>query len=132
MESNMESNCPHPAEERNPGGCVGVVRVLDLSHIFSKIYSSRKTKTQEACGGTPSTLTISLTHRSHGIFSSPAAQRLQDSGIREVIVTDTLPIPPENQFANLTILPIAPLLARAIKEVFDEGSVASLFDHVGV
>jgi ribose-phosphate pyrophosphokinase len=49
-----------------------------------------------------------------------------------VIVTDTLPIPPENQFSNLTILPIAPLLARAIKEVFDEGSVASLFDHVGV
>jgi ribose-phosphate pyrophosphokinase len=57
---------------------------------------------------------------------------LQDSGIREVIVTDTLPIPVENQFSNLTILPIAPLLARAIKEVFDEGSVASLFDHVGV
>ena len=68
----------------------------------------------------------------HGIFSSPASQRLQDSGIREVIVTDTLPIPAENQFSNLTILPIAPLLARAIKEVFDEGSVASLFDHVGV
>jgi ribose-phosphate pyrophosphokinase len=68
----------------------------------------------------------------HGIFSSPASQRLQDSGIREVVVTDTLPIPPENQFPNLTILPIAPLLARAIKEVFDEGSVASLFDHVGV
>jgi ribose-phosphate pyrophosphokinase len=68
----------------------------------------------------------------HGIFSSPASQRLQDSGIREVIVTDTLPIPVENQFSNLTILPIAPLLARAIKEVFDEGSVASLFDHVGV
>jgi ribose-phosphate pyrophosphokinase len=68
----------------------------------------------------------------HGIFSSPAAQRLQDSAIREVVVTDTLPIPQENQFPNLTILPIAPLLARAIKEVFDEGSVASLFDHVGV
>jgi ribose-phosphate pyrophosphokinase len=68
----------------------------------------------------------------HGIFSSPASQRLQDSGIREVVVTDTLPIPAENQFPNLTILPIAPLLARAIKEVFDEGSVASLFDHVGV
>ena len=68
----------------------------------------------------------------HGIFSSPAAQRLQDSAIREVVVTDTLPIPHENQFPNLTILPIAPLLARAIKEVFDEGSVASLFDHVGV
>ena len=68
----------------------------------------------------------------HGVLSPPAAQRLQDSRIREVVVTDTLPIPQENRFRNLTVLPIAPLIARAIKEVFDEGSVASLFDHVGV
>ncbi len=68
----------------------------------------------------------------HGVLSPPAAQRLQDSRIREVVVTDTLPIPQENRFSNLTVLPIAPLIARAIKEVFDEGSVASLFDHVGV
>jgi ribose-phosphate pyrophosphokinase len=68
----------------------------------------------------------------HGVLSPPAAQRLQDSRIREVVVTDTLPIPLENRFSNLTVLPIAPLIARAIKEVFDEGSVASLFDHVGV
>ena len=68
----------------------------------------------------------------HGVLSPPAAQRLQDSRIREVVVTDTLPIPQENRFRNLTVLPIAPLIAREIKEVFDEGSVASLFDHVGV
>lgn len=68
----------------------------------------------------------------HGVLSPPAAQRLQDSRVREVVVTDTLPIPQENRFRNLTVLPIAPLIARAIKEVFDEGSVASLFDHVGV
>lgn len=68
----------------------------------------------------------------HGVLSPPAAQRLQDSRIREVVVTDTLPIPQENRFSNLTVLPIAPLIARAIKEVFDEGSVASFFDHVGV
>lgn len=68
----------------------------------------------------------------HGVLSPPASQRLQDSRIREVVVTDTLPIPQENRFSNLTVLPIAPLIARAIKEVFDEGSVASLFDHVGV
>ena len=68
----------------------------------------------------------------HGVLSPPASQRLQDSRIREVVVTDTLPIPQENRFSNLTVLPIAPLIARAIKEVFDEGSVASLFVHVGV
>ncbi len=68
----------------------------------------------------------------HGILSSPAVERLQNSRIKEVVVTDTLPIAPENHFPALTVLPIAPLLARAIREVFDEGSVAGLFDHVGV
>jgi len=67
----------------------------------------------------------------HGVLSPPAVQRLQDSRIREVVVTDTLPIAPENRFPKLTILPIAPLIARAIREVFDEGSVTSLFDNVG-
>lgn len=68
----------------------------------------------------------------HGILSTPAAQRLQNSRIKEVVVTDTLPISPENRFPGLIVLPIAPLLGRAIREVFDEGSVAGLFDHVGV
>lgn len=68
----------------------------------------------------------------HGVLSAPAAQRLQDSRIKEVVVTDTLPIAAENIFPGLTVLPIAPLIARAIREVFDEGSVTSLFDHVGV
>ncbi|NBX70658.1 MAG: ribose-phosphate diphosphokinase [Actinobacteria bacterium] len=68
----------------------------------------------------------------HGILSSPAVERLQNSRIKEVVITDTLPIAPESHFPRLTVLPIAPLLARAIREVFDEGSVAGLFDHVGV
>lgn len=66
----------------------------------------------------------------HGILSDPAAQRLSECGAQEVIVTDTLPIAPEKRFDNLTILPIAPLLACAIREVFDDGSVTSLFDGV--
>lgn len=64
----------------------------------------------------------------HGVLSEPAVQRLSESGVREVIVTDTLPIPPEKRFAKLTVLSIAPLLARAIREVFDDGSVTSLFE----
>lgn len=66
----------------------------------------------------------------HGILSDPAAQRLSECGAKEVIVTDTLPIALEKRFDKLTILPIAPLLARAIREVFDDGSVTSLFDGV--
>jgi ribose-phosphate pyrophosphokinase len=64
----------------------------------------------------------------HGVLSDPATDRLQQCGAREVIITDTLPIPEERRFENLTVLSIAPLIARAIREVFDDGSVTSLFD----
>ena len=45
-----------------------------------------------------------------------------------MVVTNTLPIPAEKRFPSLTVLSIAPLIARAIREVFDDGSVTSLFD----
>ncbi|MDH6236026.1 ribose-phosphate diphosphokinase [Cryobacterium sp. CG_9.6] len=64
----------------------------------------------------------------HAVFSDPAVDMLQNPAISAVVVTDTLPIPEEKRFPTLTILPIAPLLARAIHEVFDEGSVTSMFD----
>ena len=64
----------------------------------------------------------------HGPLSGPAPQRLHDCGAKEVVVTDTLPIEPSKRFPELTVLPIAPMLARAIKQVFDDGSVTSLFD----
>ena len=64
----------------------------------------------------------------HAVFSDPASEILQSEFISEVVVTDTLPIPAEKRFDKLTVLPIAPLLARAIREVFDEGSVTSMFD----
>ncbi len=64
----------------------------------------------------------------HGVLSPPAAERLQASGITEVVVTDTLPIPAERRFEKLTVLPIAPLIAQAIQEVFTDGSVTRLFD----
>jgi ribose-phosphate pyrophosphokinase len=63
----------------------------------------------------------------HGIFSGAATDRLKNSRISEVIVTNTLPIQPEQQFDKLTVLSIAPLLGKAIKEVFEDGSVTSLF-----
>jgi ribose-phosphate pyrophosphokinase len=64
----------------------------------------------------------------HGILSDPACDRLQQSQISEVVVTDTLPIPQERQFDNLTVLSIAPLLGTAINEVFTDGSVTSMFE----
>ncbi|HEX4703660.1 MAG TPA: ribose-phosphate diphosphokinase [Pseudonocardiaceae bacterium] len=64
----------------------------------------------------------------HGVLSGPASRRLKDCGTREVIFTNTLPIPDEKRFPGMTVLSIAPLLARAIQEVFEDGSVTSLFD----
>jgi len=64
----------------------------------------------------------------HGILSPPATERLAACAAREVVLTNTLPIPDEKRFPGLTVLSIAPLLARAIEAVFEDGSVTSLFD----
>jgi ribose-phosphate pyrophosphokinase len=64
----------------------------------------------------------------HGVLSGPAVERLANCGAREVIFTDTLPIAEEKRFERMTVLPIAPLVAEAIHQVFDDGSVTSLFD----
>ena len=64
----------------------------------------------------------------HAVFSTPATARLQDPSIDEVVVTDTIPVPAGERFPGLTVLPIAPLLARAVREVFEDGSVTSMFD----
>jgi len=64
----------------------------------------------------------------HPVLSGPAIERLQNSAFEEVIVTNTLPLPPERRFPKLTVLSIAPLISRAIHEVFEDGSVTSMFD----
>jgi ribose-phosphate pyrophosphokinase len=64
----------------------------------------------------------------HGVLSGQAIDLLKNSRISEVIVSNTLPISHDKQFDKLTVLSIAPLIARAISEVFSDGSVTSLFD----
>ena len=61
----------------------------------------------------------------HAILSDPAVDRLKNCPATEVVVTNTLPIPPDRQFDKLTVLSIAPLISRAIREVFEDGSVTS-------
>jgi ribose-phosphate pyrophosphokinase len=63
----------------------------------------------------------------HGVLPDPATERLKNSRISEVVVTNTLPMPPEKQLDKFTVLSIAPLIARAIREVFQDGSVTTLF-----
>ncbi len=64
----------------------------------------------------------------HAIMSGPAVDRLRASAALEVVVTDTLPLRDDQRFDKLTVMPIAPLISRAIQEVFADGSVTSLFE----
>ncbi len=64
----------------------------------------------------------------HAVFSDPAVEILQSDFIDRVVVTDTLPLDESKRWDRLTVLPIAPLIARAIHEVFDDGSVTSMFE----
>jgi len=62
----------------------------------------------------------------HAVLSGDAATRLAACGVREVVVTDTVPIPSGKHFPQLTVLSVADLLARAIHEVFEDGSITNL------
>jgi ribose-phosphate pyrophosphokinase len=64
----------------------------------------------------------------HGIFSGPAIDRLKNAPIGEVVVTNTLPLPPEKQLDKVVVLSIAGLLADAIRAVFEDASVSEMFN----
>jgi ribose-phosphate pyrophosphokinase len=63
----------------------------------------------------------------HPVFSGPAPQRLADSEIEAVVVTNTLPIPEDRRIDKLVVLSIAPILASALKAVFEDASVSEIF-----
>lgn len=63
----------------------------------------------------------------HAVFSDSAPRKLQEAGFKEVIVTDTVPIPAAKRFQGLTIIPIAPLLAKIIRNVQADRSLTSLY-----
>jgi ribose-phosphate pyrophosphokinase len=63
----------------------------------------------------------------HGLFSDPAKQRLTDSPISKIIVTNTLPLPEEKRFDKLEVLSVAKIIADAIDAVFEDTSVSEIF-----
>ncbi len=67
----------------------------------------------------------------HPVFSGPAVERLRSAPIAEVVVTDSIPLPPAKQDAKFKQLTIAPLIAEAISRVHDGRSVSELFDGAG-
>ncbi len=68
----------------------------------------------------------------HPLFSGPAAERLENSEIEKVVVTNTIPIPDERRSDKLVVLSIAPILASALRAVFEDQSVSELFQGENV
>lgn len=64
----------------------------------------------------------------HGLFSGPAYERIANSCIEEVVVTNAVPVPLERQTGKIKVLSVAPLFAKTIENVFVNGSVSSLFE----
>jgi ribose-phosphate pyrophosphokinase len=98
--------------------CVVIDDMIDTGGTITKAVA--QLRTEDAAGV--------IVCATHAVLSPPATERLASCGAKEVILTNTLPIADDKMFDNLTILSIAPLLARAIREVFEDGSVTSLFD----
>ncbi|MDH4141529.1 MAG: ribose-phosphate pyrophosphokinase [Chloroflexota bacterium] len=63
----------------------------------------------------------------HGVLSDPAVERINDSAIREIVITDSVPLPPSKRLPKLTVLSVAPLIGEAIKRIHRGESVGALF-----
>jgi ribose-phosphate pyrophosphokinase len=63
----------------------------------------------------------------HGVLSGPAIERLKNSSLERVVLTNTLPLPPDKQLPQIEVLSIAPLIAEALSAVFDDTSVSEIF-----
>jgi ribose-phosphate pyrophosphokinase len=63
----------------------------------------------------------------HGVLSGPAIDRLKNSPLTRVVITNTIPLPPEKQFDKIEVLSVAPIIADALTAVFDDTSVSEIF-----
>ena len=64
----------------------------------------------------------------HPVFSGPGLERMANLDVEEVVVCDTIPVPAEYQTGKIKVVSVAPLFARAISNVYNNGSVSDLFD----
>ena len=64
----------------------------------------------------------------HGLFSGPAIDRIRHSGLKQLVVTDTVPLPAEKAIDQITVLSVAPLLGEAIRRIHVGESVGAMFD----
>ena len=63
----------------------------------------------------------------HGVLSGPAIERIQNGPLKEVVLLDTIPLPPEKRIDKINVLPVAPLFAEAIGRIYEDKPVSSMF-----
>ena len=64
----------------------------------------------------------------HGVLSGPAIERLQESPIKELVLLDTIQLPPEKRIDKIKILPTAPVFAKAIERIYEDRPISTLFN----
>jgi ribose-phosphate pyrophosphokinase len=96
--------------------------------IFDDMISTARSVVQAAhvarCNGAREVIVCAT----HPVLVGQAIQALRDAPIRQIVVTDSIPLPPEKQLANVKVLSVAPLLADAIKRIHFNESVSKLFE----
>lgn len=65
----------------------------------------------------------------HGVLSGPAIERIQNSALKELVITNTIPLPKEKQIPQIHVLSIAPLFAEAIKRLNESKAMGDLFEN---
>lgn len=65
----------------------------------------------------------------HGVLSGPAIERIQNSVIKEIVLLDTIALPPEKRIDKITVLPVAPVFAQAIQRIYDDKPISPMFNN---
>ena len=63
----------------------------------------------------------------HGVLSGPAIERIQESVIKEIVILDTIALPPEKKIDKITVLPVAPVFAQAIQRIYNDTPISPMF-----
>jgi ribose-phosphate pyrophosphokinase len=114
-------------------------QVKEVVHVIGKVHRKTAIIVDDIVdtGGTLTVGAQALVKRgvtavyacaTHALLSGPAVKRIASSPIQELVVTNTIPLPPEQRIEQITVLSVAPLLAEAIRRVHEDRSVSQLFD----
>ena len=99
----------------------------ELGYVFNARYQGKGYATEAAEALLERGAKEVYACATHGVLSGPAIERIKGSQIKKLVVSDTIPLPPEKQIDKIQSLTIAPLFAEALRRIHSEHSVSILF-----